>query len=253
MQKADYAKIASFYDKGTSLSQQKTDLWLGLISRYTRATTGAKMLDLGCGTGRFALPIARELGFRVTGADAFEEMLAKAREKDTTGLVAWERQEAERLTYVDDSFDVVFTSHLVHHLDSPLTAIRECKRVLKTPGTLLVRYGAIEQIRGDVVHTLFPEALAIDEARTPTVKAVEAWLREAGFTDVTSEETVQQSYGAGTERLNAIKFKNTSILTLISQKAYEAGIQALVEYIENNANDPWLLFDRLTLTIGFKN
>lgn len=27
----------------------------------------------------------------------------------------------------------------------------------------------------------------------------------------------------------------------------------LVEYIENNPNDPWLLFDRLTLTIGFKN
>jgi ubiquinone/menaquinone biosynthesis C-methylase UbiE len=253
MQKADYAKIASFYDKGTSLSQQNSDRWLELVSKYSKATAGAKVLDLGCGTGRFALPMAHELGFRMTGADAFEEMLAKAREKDTTGLVVWDRQEAERLTYADDSFDVVFMSHLVHHLDSPLTAICECKRVLKTPGTLLVRYGAIEQIRGDVVHTLFPEALAIDEARTPTVKVVETWLREAGFTSVTSEEIVQQSYGAGAERLNATKFKNTSILTLISQKAYETGFQALAEHVKSKPDDPWLLFDRLTLTIGYKN
>ncbi len=253
MQKADYAKIASFYDKGTSLSQQNTNLWLGLISKYARATKGAKMLDLGCGTGRFALPIARELGFRVTGADAFEEMLAKAREKDTTGLVAWDCQQAERLTYTDSSFDVVFMSHLVHHLDSPLTAICECKRVLKTPGALLVRYGAIEQIRSDIVHTLFPEALAIDETRTPSVKAVETWLREACLTSVTSEEITQQSYGTGAERLNAIKFKNTSILTLISQKAYETGFQALAEHVKSKPDDPWLLFDRLTLTIGYKN
>jgi ubiquinone/menaquinone biosynthesis C-methylase UbiE len=253
MKKADYARIAPFYDEGTLLSQKIIDLWLGLISKYSKATAGAKVLDLGCGTGRFALPMARQLGFCVTGADACEEMLAKAREKDATGLVAWDRQEAEQLTYSDSSFDIVFTSHLLHHLDSPSKAIRECERVLKTPGMILVRYGDIEQIRGDVVHTLFPEALAIDKARTPTVKLVETQLREAGFTGITSEEVVQQSYQTGTERLNAIELKNTSILTLISQEAYEAGIQALVKYIKNNPNDPWLLFDRLTLTIGFKN
>ncbi len=253
MKKADYAKIALSYDKGASLSQQNIDLWLELIAKHPGATVGARVLDLGCGTGRFALPMARQLGFRVTGVDVYEEMLAKAREKDAAGLVAWDRQEAERLTYSDGSFDIVFMSHLLHHLASPPKAIGECKRVLKTPGTILVRYGDIEKIRGDVVHALFPEALAIDEARTPTIKLVETWLRGAGFAGVTSEEVVQQSYQAGIDRLNAIKFKNTSVLTLISQEAYEAGIQALVGYIESSPNDPRLLFDRLTLTIGFKN
>ena len=114
-------------------------------------------------------------------------------------------------------------------------------------------FRCLEQIRNDVVHALFPEAITVDEARTPTTERVETWLREAGFTGVTSEKIVQQSYEAGIERLNAIKFKNTSVLTLISQDAYEEGIRALAEYIQTNPDDPWLLFDRLTLTIGYKS
>ncbi|MBN1811099.1 MAG: class I SAM-dependent methyltransferase [Anaerolineae bacterium] len=66
MKKADYAKIAPSYDKGASLSQQNIDLWLGLIAKHSGATVGARVLDLGCGTGRFALPMARQLGFCVT-------------------------------------------------------------------------------------------------------------------------------------------------------------------------------------------
>ena len=70
MKKADYSKIAEFYDKGRSLSEQNMELWLKLISEHSGATQGAEVLDLGCGTGRFAIPMAERLGFEVTGADS---------------------------------------------------------------------------------------------------------------------------------------------------------------------------------------
>ena len=250
MDKADYTRIAAFYDKGRHLSEQNTDLWLGLIA--DRGARGARVLDLGCGTGRFALPMAERLGCRVTGADASEAMLGKARGKDTQGLVRWDCQHAQRLTYPDGSFDVVFMSHLLHHVDSPPRVLRECHRVLAVPGTVLVRYGAMEQIRADPEHTFFPEALAIDEARTPTVAMTEQWLGKAGFADVSSEEVVQQTYRTAQDRVNAASLKNTSVLTMISQQAFGQGTPAFGRYATDHADDPWLLFDRLTLTVGYR-
>ena len=252
MKKADYARIASFYDKARSLSEQNASLWLGRISKRSRASQGAHVLDLGCGTGRFALPMARRLGFDVTGADASSEMLAKAREKDPDGVVTWDRQDAERLTYPDGCFDMVFMSHLLHHVDSPSRVLSECHRVLKPSGAVLIRYGAIEQIRDDVEHTFFPDALAIDEARTPTVPLTEKWLRDAGFLDIQSEEIVQQTYQTGVAHLKAVEARSTSVLSMISQEAFENGVGDLARYVEQNPDDPWLLCDRMTLTAGYK-
>lgn len=250
LRKADYSRIASFYDKGRPLSEQNIDLWLGLVLKFSKVPEGARVLDLGCGTGRFALPMASRLKFRVTGADVSKEMLAKAKEKDTSGLVQWDCQDAEGLTYPNNSFDIVFMSHLLHHVNSPLRVIRECKRILDASGVILIRYGAIEQIRDDVEHEFFPEALIIDEPRTPTVRIVEKWLSEAGFADIESEEVVQQTYDTGIAHLNAAKVKSTSVLSMIPHEAFEKGIHALTEYVEDNPTDPSLLFDRLTLTVG---
>ncbi len=56
MIKAEYSRIASFYDEGRSLSEQNTVMWLNLIAEPSGALKGARVLDLGCGTGRFSLP-----------------------------------------------------------------------------------------------------------------------------------------------------------------------------------------------------
>ena len=153
MKKADYSSIASYYDRGRSISEQNIDLWLRLVALFSGMPEGARVLDLGCGTGRFSIPMVTRLRFRVTGADSSREMLVKAREKDTAGLVQWDKMDAQHPTYPDDSFDGVFMSHLLHHVDDPRQVLSECWRVLASPGVVLIRYGAIEQIRDDVEHT----------------------------------------------------------------------------------------------------
>ena len=251
MRKADYSSIASFYDAGRPISEQNIDMWLWLVASFSRMSEGARVLDLGCGTGRFSIPMVTRLHFRVTGADFSREMLDKAREKDTNGLVKWDCMDAQQLTYPDDSFDVVFISHLLHHVDSPQRVLDECHRVLTATGVVLIRYGAIEQIRDDVEHTFFPEVLDIDEARTPSVKIVEQWLVEAGFRDVTSQEIVQKTFDTSTEHLNMAEAKGNSVLSMISPEASEKGIRDLRNYADENPNDPWLLYDKISLTAGY--
>jgi ubiquinone/menaquinone biosynthesis C-methylase UbiE len=252
MGKANYRKIAEFYDDGRHLSEWNAERWLELIRERSGAERGAAVLDLGCGTGRFALPMARRLGFKVTGADLSPEMLAKARQKDTKHEVTWDRQDAERLTYADGSFNVVFMSHLLHHVGRPATVIAECYRVLRASGVLLIRYGAIEQISDDVEHRLFAGTVEIDKARTPSVQDTARWLQEAGFSDVTSEEIVQRTYADGQAHLRAVRARSTSVLTMIRAEAFEEGLRRLEQHVASKPDDPWVLFDRMTLTVGRK-
>jgi ubiquinone/menaquinone biosynthesis C-methylase UbiE len=251
--KADYHKIAEFYDRGRPISEKNLELWTGLISRYCGPKPNLRLLDLGCGTGRFTLPITQHLGYRVTGADSSHEMLAKAREKDKEKIVTWNLQDAQHLTYSGDSFDAVFMSHLLHHIESPFQVLKECRRVLSSSGVILVRYGAFKDIRQDVEHTFFPETLSIEKARASILsgKIIEKWLQEAGFPRTVTEVIKQQTYETGTAHLDAVKNKSTSVLTLISQVAFEAGVNRLSHYIEEHPDDPWLLFDNISLTAGY--
>ena len=252
MKKADYSKIASFYDKGRTLSEQNIDLWLGIITRLSRAGPGARWLDLGCGTGRFAIPLAVKFGYRVTGADNSPDMLDRAREKDNGHRVAWDLQNAQDLSFPDGAFDVVFMSHLLHHCEEPIRVIRECRRVLSPDGALINRYGAIEQVRGDVEHTFFPGVTEIDEARVYSVDRMEGLLKENGFSEIVSEEIIQQTFPNGRAHLKAASVKNTSVLTMISESAFQQGLRNFRNYLETHQNDPWLLHDRMTITAGYK-
>lgn len=249
---ADYSKIATNYDKGRPLSEENIKLWLKRISKYSKAKEGAKVLDLGCGTGKWAIPMANVLHYEVTGADASKEMLEKAKEKDIGKLVKWKIQDAENLTYQDNFFDVVFTSHLIYHVKSPSKVIKNCIRVLKNGGVLIVRYATFEQIKDDTVHTFFPETRVIDEKRFPKEGALENWLKDAGFKHIVSEKINQKSYKTGIEHLNTIKLKNVSGLTMISQGAFEKGIRNLEKHIEENPNETSVLYDKQTITVGYK-
>lgn len=70
-----YDLIAPYYD----LTHAQLTADLGLVLSLA-SQAGGKVLELGCGTGRLLLPLARA-GFTITGLDSSEAMLALARQK----------------------------------------------------------------------------------------------------------------------------------------------------------------------------
>ncbi len=252
MQKADYSNIARFYDKGRSLKKRHAELWLELLSEKSGASEGAKLLDLGCGTGRFALPIALNLKYEVTGVDSSAEMIDVAINKDRNYQVNWIVEDAAKISFPDDSFDIVFISFLFHHVDSALDVIKQCARVLKPNGTIFIRYCTMDQIRDDVEHVFFPETIPIDEARMLTLEQMEGWLAETGFSEIESQSVDQPTHHDSFERLKGVREKFTSTLTLITDDEYERGLKKLADYVYKKPDDEWLLSDQIMLTTGKK-
>ncbi|HET9140173.1 class I SAM-dependent methyltransferase [Actinophytocola sp.] len=104
---------------------------------------GHRVLDVGCGTGNLLRSISRaHPGVELTGLDPDPKVLAKARRKLTRrGRTArLDRGFAEELPYPDGSFDRVFSSLMLHHLDTSAKdeLLAEVRRVLRPDGVLVL-------------------------------------------------------------------------------------------------------------------
>ncbi|MFA5883750.1 MAG: methyltransferase domain-containing protein [Acidimicrobiia bacterium] len=155
---------------------------------------GDSVLDVGCGPGTISLDLAR-LVFpgRVTGIDLAEEVVEAAR-RDCAGAggtdLAFAVGDVYSLDFDDAAFDVVYAHQVLQHLSDPVAALREMRRVLRSPGLLAVRdsdYGAFvwtpPDPRLDRWMEIYHRITAANHADADAGRHLHQWVREAGYTD----------------------------------------------------------------------
>jgi ubiquinone/menaquinone biosynthesis C-methylase UbiE len=105
---------------------------------------GEKVLDVGCGTGTLAIEVARSVGKAglVVGIDPSTQQIAWASSKAARRNLPVQFQIGviEQLPFPDQTFDVVLSSLMMHHLPAPLKrqGLAEISRVLKPGGRLVI-------------------------------------------------------------------------------------------------------------------
>jgi SAM-dependent methyltransferase len=93
---------------------------------------GARVLDIGCGTGCYTRPFARRTRASVIGLDVTVSLLCKAR-RAAPGNLRFAAGDASELPFPAESFDAVVGNAVLHHL--PLDrSVPELIRVLKPGG-----------------------------------------------------------------------------------------------------------------------
>jgi SAM-dependent methyltransferase len=150
---------------------------------------GERVLDVACGTGTLALAAKRRVGAggSVSGIDASEEMIARAKAKAAgRGLaVALEVGAAQSLPFGDAAFDVVLCSLAVHHLpaEARAGALAEMRRVLKPEGrALIVEFGRVQGARA-----LLNPVVLLHTRRLPRIlDEVAALMTRGGFANATT-------------------------------------------------------------------
>ncbi len=94
--------------------------------------------DIGAGSGFVTEGLLRR-GLRVIAVDRSEAMLEEMRRKfGKGGAVEYRIGDAESLPLEDRSVDYVFANMFLHHVESPLAALREMARIVKPGGRLVI-------------------------------------------------------------------------------------------------------------------
>lgn len=103
--------------------------------KTSKPFTGLRLLDIGCGGGLLAEPMAR-LGATVVGADAAAGNIPVAQvHAAQSGLdIDYRNTTAEDLAAAGEQFDVVLNMEVVEHVADPATYLTACQRLLKPGG-----------------------------------------------------------------------------------------------------------------------
>jgi phosphatidylethanolamine/phosphatidyl-N-methylethanolamine N-methyltransferase len=157
------AGVAKAYDRWAPVY----DLVFGPVFRQGRSAAiraaekvGSRILEVGVGTG-ISLP-GYAKSSRITGVDISEDMLAKARSRVRQhGLDNVEDirvDDAENLSFGDNSFDVVVAQYVVSACPHPTKALDEFARVCRPGGEIIIttRVSATHGIRETIEKGLMP-------------------------------------------------------------------------------------------------
>lgn len=92
-------------------------------------------VDIGCGTGYTAMVFQSH--FRMVGADVSRDALRLSQGRGLTHLCQIDMTEFS-LPFKSDSFDLVFALDVIEHIEDDVRALKECGRILKDSGLLIV-------------------------------------------------------------------------------------------------------------------
>ncbi len=189
--------LTRFFGVFVRLTRERTfKLWM---IETLSVEKGARILDIGCGTGTLAIMAKRAYpGAEVVGLDGDATILAEAhRSADKSATdVDFVRGMAYAPPYVDGSFDVVLSRLVFHHLasDDKVRTLQETRRILRPGGKLLV--ADLGKPGNPLMYAISMVMRQLEEAAEGIQGRLPAMIEDAGFVGVTESHRFMTVFGS---------------------------------------------------------
>jgi len=230
--KTDYSKIATRYDRvrtepGTLLSQ---------IIKYGGINSNSKVLDVGCGTGRFLTNLSFMTKCSLSGLEPSPEMLREAFLKDCSRGIAWIQGDGQRLPFSNEVFDCVYMTFVLHHIERKDLALQEIYRVLKKGGRCVIVTTSHSQIKRHVLDN-FPGVTEIDLKRFPSVPCIKRSMSKVSFKSVHYHVFHRLESTSTYRYLERVRGKYASTLTLFNEQEFQRRFKIFQERVQRKYGD----------------
>jgi len=233
-----FDRAADYYDqtRGFPLGIE-TDV-AAMMAAAGGFTQASRVLEIGIGTGRIALPLSTHVR-AYYGIDLARPMMDRLQAKRQNERVYIVQGDATRLPFPDDSLDGVVAVHVFHLIPGWREVLDEVARVLR-PGAMLV-HGGNRRMHSAMLQRIWRKATrektetagAISPARSETFLAENGW-RESGNAQI-FEFTI---YRSPQDFINQMEQRMFSSTWRMSDEQIERGLAAAREYVTAHYANP---------------
>src|SRR5690349_3432022 len=167
------------------------------IPRLLGLTSACSVLEIGCGSGGYALHLAETYGCDIVGLDLNAEGIRNAKalaEQKKLALCRFQECDASQpLPFADESFDAVFSNDVLCHVPGRLGLLGEISRILKAGGRLLFSDALI--VGGMISHEEIAMRSAIGRYFFSPPGENEKLLERAGLQLICARDTTESAAG----------------------------------------------------------
>ena len=201
------------------------------------------VLELGCGSGGYALHVVATTGCRLVGMDINAPGIHNANQLALArGLALLARFEecdvSKKLPFNDQTFDAVFSNDVLCHLPGRLDVLREMFRVLKPGGRMLFSDALV--IGGMLSHEEIATRSSIGFYVYSPPGENERLLWQAGFGDVEATDTTGSAVRIA-ERWRSAREKRKAELMAVEGAANFEGLQRFLSCVHTLTEERRLL------------
>jgi SAM-dependent methyltransferase len=213
------------------------------IPRILQLTVASRVLEIGCGSGRYALQLAETIGCSILGVDINEPGIRNgnnlARERNLSGRATFQQCDvSQKLPFADASFDGAFANDVMCHISGRPAALHEIFRVVKPLGRFVFSDALI--IGGIVSHQEIATRSSIGYYLFSPPGQNEDLIREAGFELIEARDTTSHATAIA-RRWHDARSERREALTAAEGEANFDGVQQFLSCVEALTSERRLL------------
>ena len=175
----------SVWNWASPAGQVRADRRAKYFVEVAKITAKDSVLEIGCGTGLFTGKVFDLTGAKITATDLSEDLLNLAKAKNPNAVFMVD--DAMKMSFKNETFDVVFGSSVLHHLDMTI-ALKEILRVMKPGGRMV--FAEPNMINPQILVQKNVPYIKEKLGDSPDETAIVRWqfkkmMEESGFRNVT--------------------------------------------------------------------
>jgi ubiquinone/menaquinone biosynthesis C-methylase UbiE len=213
------------------------------IPQWLELRTGCSALELGCGSGGYALHLATTYGCRIVGLDVNGEGIRNANalteQSKLSSLCRFKHCDiSQKLPFANEGFDAIFANDVLCHILGRHSVLSECFRILKPNGRLLFSDALI--VGGMVSHEEIATRSSIGYYLFSPPGENEKLIEQARFQLVRTTDTTRAA-ATISKRWYEARAKRKTDLAAVEGEANFNGVQKFLLCVHTLSNERRLL------------